>query len=31
MSASALVRIVAGLGPANQAAALDPATALRHE
>jgi putative ABC transport system permease protein len=28
---SALVGIVAGLGPANQAAALDPATALRHE
>jgi putative ABC transport system permease protein len=28
---SALVGVVAGLGPANQAAALDPATALRHE
>jgi putative ABC transport system permease protein len=28
---SALVGIVAGIGPANQAAALDPATALRHE
>jgi putative ABC transport system permease protein len=28
---SALVGILAGLGPANQAAALDPATALRHE
>jgi putative ABC transport system permease protein len=28
---SAVVGIVAGLGPANQAAALDPATALRHE
>jgi putative ABC transport system permease protein len=28
---SALVGIVAGLGPANQAATLDPATALRHE
>jgi putative ABC transport system permease protein len=28
---SALVGILAGLGPANQAAALDPATALHHE
>ena len=28
---SALVGIVAGLGPANQAAALDPATALRYQ
>jgi putative ABC transport system permease protein len=28
---SALVGILAGLGPANQAAALDPATALRQE
>jgi putative ABC transport system permease protein len=28
---SAVVGIVAGLGPAHQAAALDPATALRHE
>jgi putative ABC transport system permease protein len=31
LAISALVGIVAGLGPANQAAALDPATALRHE
>jgi putative ABC transport system permease protein len=28
---SALVGIVAGIGPANQAAVFDPATALRHE
>ena len=31
LAISALVGILAGLGPANQAAALDPATALRHE
>jgi putative ABC transport system permease protein len=31
LAISAVVGIVAGLGPANQAAALDPATALRHE
>jgi ABC-type antimicrobial peptide transport system permease subunit len=28
---SAIVGIVAGVGPANQAAALEPASALRYE